>query len=142
MAGDPGNKPNSVRRAVLCLWISVGLVLFLTVAAFFAPLGIPHDAVGTLTNLASAALLALVAVKLDAGRGWAQWLFAAIYVLGLSTFVASMLLSPETFRSLPILLQASGIVQLALQTAALIFMFTGTSQRWLRPSPDKPHPST
>ena len=142
MAGDPANKPDSVRRAVLCLWLSVGLVLFLTVAAFFAPLGIPHDGVTTVTNLASAALLAWVAVKLDAGRGWAQWLFAAIYVLGLSTFVVSMLLSPETFRSLPILLQASGIVQLALQTAALVFMFTATSQRWLRPSSDKVDSST
>jgi len=137
MAGDPGNKPKSVQRAVVCLWISIGLVLFLTVAAFFAPLGIPHDVVTTVTNVASAALLAWVAVKLDAGRGWAQWLFAAIYVLGLSTFVVSMLLSPETFRSLPILLQASGIVQLALQTAALVFMFAPTSQRWLRPSSDQ-----
>ena len=142
MAGDPVDKPKSVRRAVLCLWMSVSLVLFLTVAAFFVPLGIPHDVVTTVTNLASAALMALVAVKLDAGRGWAQWLFAAVYVLGLSTFVVSMLLSPETFRSLPILLQASGIVQLALQTAALVFMFTPTSQRWLRPSSDKVDTST
>ena len=142
MASDPGNKPPSAKRAVLFLWISVGLVLFLTVAAFFAPLGIPHDLVTTVTNLASAALLAWVAVKLDAGRAWAQWLFAAIYVLGLSTFVVSMLLSPETFRSLPILLQASGIVQLALQTAALVFMFTPASQRWLRPSSDREDAST
>ena len=142
MAGNPVDKPRSVRRAVLCLWLSVGLVLLLTLAAFFAPLGIPHDVVTTLTNLASAALLAWVAVKLDAGRGWAQWLFAAIYVLGLSTFVVSVLLSPETFRSLPILLQASGIVQLALQTAALVFMFAATSQRWLRPSSDKADTAT
>ena len=142
MTRDPGSKPKSVRRAVLCLWISVGLVLFLTVGAFFAPLGIPHDVVTTATNLASAALLAWVAVKLDAGRGWAQWLFAAVYVLGLSTFVVSMLLSPETFRSLSILLRASGIVQLALQTAALIFMFTPTSQQWLRTSSAKADPST
>ena len=127
-----GNKPKSVQWAVVCLWVSVGLVSVLTVDSWVGLVGIPRGIASTVTNLLTLALLALVAIKLGAGRGWARWLFAVVYVLGSLMFVVSLLLAPQVFRSLPTVLQGSGIVQFALQTAALVLMFTEASRQWFK----------
>lgn len=125
-------KPLSIQRAVICLWLSAGLVVLLTVASWVGLQQIPGGVVPTLTNLVTVALLALVALKVGAGRNWARWLFAVGYVLGSFMFVVSLFLAPQLFRSLPVVLQGSGIVQFALQSVALVLLFIGTSRQWFR----------
>lgn len=126
------NKPQSIQRAVTCLWISAGLVALLTVVSWTGALGIPSGVGPTLTNLLTFLLLALVAIKVSAGRNWARWLFAIVYVLGSLMFVVSLLLAPQVFRSFPAVLQGSTVVQFALQTLALVLLFIGTSGQWFK----------
>lgn len=126
------SKPQSIRRAVTCLWISAGLVALLTVVSWTGALGIPAGVGHTLTNLLTFLLLALVAIKINAGRNWARWLFAVVYVLGSLMFLVSLLLAPQVFRSFPAVLQGSTFLQFALQTVALVLLFIDTSGQWFK----------
>ena len=126
------NKPQSIQRAVACLWVSASLVALLTVASWSGVLEIPSGVGPTLTNLLTFLLIALTAIKVSAGRNWARWLFAVVYVLGSLMFLVSLLLAPQVFRSLPTVLQGSTVVQFVLQTAALVLLFIGTSSQWFR----------
>lgn len=71
MSQAKNTKPLSIQRAVICLWMSAGLVALLTVASWVELQEIPSGVVPTLTNLVTLALLALVALKVGAGRNWA-----------------------------------------------------------------------
>jgi hypothetical protein len=84
--------------------------------------------IGVLT----AGLLVLIAVTVSARRGWGRWVFAVIYVLGNLGAVMLVLVMPEVFRAMPMVLQANMVVQFVLHTAALVLMFTGASGRWFR----------
>jgi len=135
----PDKRPQSVQRAVICLWISAALIALAAVATLVRLLAIPGGVGRTvLIVFASAmalltfALLALLATKLGAGRSWARWLYAVFYVLVSLTLVVTLLRTPDAFLSLSIMEQGSVIVQSVFQTAALVFMFTDTSSRWLR----------
>ena len=133
MTNEASNlKPTSVQWAVRCLWISVSLVLVVSIAPFLGVAGIPGDAVAIVTNLITGGLLSWVAIKVGAGRSWARWMLAVIFVLGSLIFVVSLVFTPEAFRSLTPVAKASCIVQFVLQGAALVFMFTRTSRQWFR----------
>jgi hypothetical protein len=134
------DKPKSVQRAVVCLWISVGLALIVTGAPFIGLLDSPDIVTATITNLVTAGFLALVAAKIGAGRGWARWLFAVVYILGSFAGIVSLLVAPQMFRSSPPILQGSGILQFALQTAAFVLMFTSTSRQWFKAKRVEPAP--
>jgi len=125
-------KPTSVRRAVVCLWISVALTAALTAFQLVGVVATAEIVQIAVTGVVTAGLLALIAAKLAAGRGWARWLFMALYVFGSLMFVISVLLVPQVFLSTPALLQASAVVQFALQTAALVLMFTHASRQWFK----------
>jgi len=75
-------------------------------------------------------LLAWVAEKIRGGRSWARWLFLVVYVLGSLSVAAVAVLAPQLFLSQPMLLRGSGVVQFALQTIALVLMFSPTSRHW------------
>ena len=81
-------------------------------------------------GLVTVGLLALVAIKLGAGRGWARWLFLVLYFLGTFGFIILLFLAPQAFLSQPLLGQASATIQVVLQTAALVLMFTRASREW------------
>jgi len=125
-------KPTSVQRTAICLWISAGLALTLTVVQAIGLIETTHVGLAVVTGLITAGLLALVAVKIGAGRGWARWLFAVLYVFGSFAFIVSVLIAPEMFRALPSILQGSSIVQFVLQTVALVLVFTSTSRQWFK----------
>ena len=138
------HRPQSIQRAVTCLWLSAGLVVLATGATWVRLLNIPDSVgrsvlvvFGTVTGLLTIALLALVAVKLGAGRAWPRWLFAVVYILGLFLFAVPLIRTPQFFLSLSIVEQASGAVQLGLQTAALVLMFASTSSQWLKDGQSK-----
>jgi hypothetical protein len=84
------------------------------------------------TGFITAGVLALVAAKLNIGRGWARWLFLFLYIIGSLISAVLVMLAPQVFIALPTLLQVSGIAQFALQTVALVLMFTRASRRWFR----------
>ena len=131
MPNEPSNHPPaSVRRAVLCIWISIALVVLLSVGSVLGVADIPSNVATLVTSVLTACLLALVAVKVSAGKGWARWLYAALFVFGSAGFVALALLVPEVFNVLPMALKASGFVQFALQGAAFALMFTQASRQW------------
>jgi hypothetical protein len=78
----------------------------------------------------SAALLALLAVKVGTGRNWARWVFVAIYVLGSLISMIVFAVAPQMFMAIPVLGRVSAVTQFALQTTALMFMFTRASRQW------------
>ena len=127
-------KPPSIGRAAKCLWISAALVILVTILAV-AGISAPVDAVAAFaTNLITTGLLVLIAVKLNAGRNWARWLFLILFLLGSGMFAVGLVFSPQAFLSLPTLIQLEAVVQFALQITALVFMFLPASGRWLRMS--------
>jgi hypothetical protein len=126
------NQPTALRAAVVCLWLSVGIVALLTLASWASVLGLSNTPSLTVNNLLTLALLVLIALKIDAGRGWARWLFAAVYVLGTLMTLYLALFVPQSFRSMPVTLQITGLVQLALQSAAMVLIFIQPSRQWFK----------
>ena len=127
--------PNSVRHAAMCLWASAGLAAALTVWQLVWQGAAAAIASVAATGIINAGLLALVAAKICGRRAWAWWLFVVLYVFGLFAFIVSAFVVPQEFRSLPTLLQASGVVQILLQMAALVLLFTSASLKWLKATP-------
>ena len=128
-------KPAAISRAAICLGISAAVVVVttgITLANWVksAPLLTAMHIV--VISAFSIGLLALIAWKLNAGRGWARWFFLVLYVLGTVVFVAGLFAPEPDFPSAPIHEQVSAAVQFGLQTAALIFMFTPAAGRWLQ----------
>lgn len=89
----------------------------------------------------TAGLLALVASKVSAGRGWARWLFLAVWILGSLSGMAVVVLAPQAFLAWPGTVQAIAIVQFVLQTGALVMLFTHASREWFG-APDAPPSSS
>jgi hypothetical protein len=128
------SRPLAIRRTALCLWFSAALALLVTVAQVLGlvPLAGATPGMTATIGVLGAGLLALIAVAVSARRGWGRWVFAVIYVLGNLIGVVLVLIMPEVFRAMPLVLQANMVVQFVLQTAALILMFSGTSAQWFR----------
>ena len=128
------SRPQAIKRAALCLWFSAALALLVTTAQVLGlvPLVGASPGMTATIGVLTAGLLVLIAVTVSARRGWGRWMFAVIYVLGNLVVVMLVLIMPEAFRALPMVLQANMVVQFVLQTAALVLMFTGTSGRWFR----------
>jgi hypothetical protein len=125
-------KPPSVRHSIACLWLSAALAAVLGLLQLAGILPTPDLKAAVATGLITVALLALVSVKVGAGRNWARWFFVGIYALGTVSFAVSALLWSQAFLSLPPLLKISAIGQFALQTAALVLMFTRPANAWFR----------
>lgn len=125
-----GPIPASVRRAAQFLWVSVVLSAALGGLYFVGAVPSANFLVDAVTAVVTAAVIALIAAKVSAGRNWARWLFVVIYILGSVMFGVLVVLMPQAFLSLPGLLQVSALVQFALQTSALVLMFTRPSRQW------------
>jgi len=124
--------PASVQRAVICLWISAGLALILTLVQVTGLIETADVGLTAVIGLVTTGLLALIAAKISTGRGWARWLFAVIYIIGSLASAVLAVVAPELFRALPALLQGSTVVQFLLQTTALVLIFTSTSRQWFK----------
>jgi hypothetical protein len=128
----PTQKPATVRRGIACLWISVALNLVLVLLEIAGLTSSTELAVAVATTAFSVAILSLIAVKANAGRNWARWLFAVIFVLGMLAFGISIILAPAQFAALAVTEQISAIAQFAVQTAALVLLFLPASSDWFR----------
>jgi hypothetical protein len=129
----PGvSQPQTVRRAALCLWLSAALAFLATTAQVLGWVPLVGSTPGTtaVVGLVTAGLLAVVAGSIGARHGWARWLFALVYVLGTLGALVLVIIAPEVFRALPIVLQANTVAQFILQTAALILMFSSDARHW------------
>ena len=128
------SRPQAIKWAALCLSFSAVLALLVTTAQVLGlvPLAGASPGMTAIIGVLTAGLSVLIAVSVSARRGWGRWVFAVIYVLGNFGAVMLVLVMPEVFRAIPVVLQANMVVQFVLQTAALVFMFTSTSMRWFR----------
>ena len=124
-------KPPAIARAAICLWISAAIVVLVTAFAL-AGSDLRQALPAILISLFTFGLLVLVALKINAGRGWVRWLFLVLWLLGSAMFVVGLVMAPQAFLALPKLDQAVALVQFTLQTAALVFMFLPASGNWLR----------
>jgi hypothetical protein len=124
--------PAPMRAAIICLWLSVAIVAVLTLASWANLLGLPNTSSLTVNNLLTLALLVLIALKITAQRGWARWLFAVVYGLGSLATLYLVVFVPQSFRNLPAMLQVTGLLQLALQTAAMVLIFVQPSRLWFK----------
>ena len=127
-----GPVPASLRRAARFLWAS--FVLSVALAGLYLVDAVPsgNSTVDSVTTIVTAALIALIAVKVGAGRNWARWLFLVIYILGSVMFGVVLIVMPQAFLSMPGLLQVSALAQFTVQTCALVLMFTRPSRRWFQ----------
>jgi hypothetical protein len=134
------SRPQSIRAAVMCLRLSAAVAAVLTLLPLLGVLPLTGaTAIATaITGFVTVGLLALVAAKINAGRGWARWLSAVIYTLGSFIFVLGSLLEPRTFSVLPTSSKVSAAVQFAIQTAALICVFLPGSRAWFARAAAKP----
>jgi hypothetical protein len=124
------NQPPSVRAALACLWLSTAVLTLLTIAAWANLLALPNTASTTVNNLLTLVFMLLVIVKLTAGRGWARWVFAVVYFLGSAVTVYLSVVQPQIFRDQPLALQVTGLLQLALQTVAMVLLVVPASRQW------------
>jgi hypothetical protein len=124
-------RPPAVRRASICLWISAGLALLVTAAEVTGLAQVPGGTVvNGLTGVLTAAVFALLAAKINSGRNWARWTYVFIYVIGALGLV--FVLKPALLQALPAIIQANMVVQTALQTAALVLIFTRPARQWFK----------
>ena len=124
-------KPHDVRRAVTCLaWSTAGAGLMFV--AHLLRLVSAAPGTNNVGSLITFAILGVVTWKIDAGRGWARWLFAVTYVLGSLGAVLILVFKSELFRVFSPLMIASAFLQTALQSVALGFLFAPSSSAWFR----------
>lgn len=128
----PAHAPSALRVAIACLWCSIALVALLTAAAWLGIGGVAYSASLLVNNLLTLALLVLITLKLCAGRGWARWLFAVVYLLGTLMTLYLAVFVPQSFGSLPALLQITGLLQLVLQTAAMVLICIPAARPWFK----------
>jgi len=129
----PRTRPKSIQRAVACIWVSAALATIVGVLQFAGLIPTPNAAVSAATAAVSVGISALVAVKVGQGRNWARWSFVVLYVFGSLVSMLAFVVAPQVFMAISVLGKVSAVSQLALQTAALVFMFTPTSQQWFHP---------
>jgi len=122
--------PTSLRRAGQLLWVCVALSVVLAVLYLAGAVKSPSVAAEVITMIVTAAILALLAVKIGAGRNWARWVFAVMYVFGSLVFALAVIVAPQAFLALSAIQQASGVVQFGLQTAVLVLTFVRASRQW------------
>ena len=108
------------------------MLALLTAAAWAGLFQLPNTASVTVNNLLTLAFMLFVITKLSAARGWARWVFAVVYLLGSAVTVYLSLFEPQTFRNQPLALQATGLLQLALQTAAMVLLLLPSARQWFR----------
>jgi glucan phosphoethanolaminetransferase (alkaline phosphatase superfamily) len=125
-------QPPPVRAALLCLWLSTGILALLTVAAWANLLSLPNTSSVTVNNLLTLAFMLFVIAKLTAARGWARWVFAVVYLLGSAVTLYLSIFEPQTFRNQPLALQVTGLAQLALQTAAMVLLLMPAARQWFK----------
>lgn len=80
-----------------------------------------------ITLLVTIALIALFVWLIARKRqNWARWVFTLFFIIGLWPFAQNLM---EMLQASPVATVASG-VQLAMQAAALYFVFTGDAVPW------------
>jgi len=124
------SRPIAVHRAALCLWLSAVLALLVTIAQALRLVDIPSGTtvrIAALTGIITVGLLGGLAATIGLGQNWARWAYAVIYVIGTLGAVA---VAPAVFFAQPLILKANMILQLALQTAAFVLVFTKSSRQW------------
>ena len=133
-----GPRPRAVAMAAACVWVSLVVGLAATAPGMVDLLArartgaIPMVTVATSlgTTVIGFALLAFIALKLTAGRGWVRWLYVAIYAFGLVSFVAIAVLMPQALGQMASWVLAASIFNWAVQGAALVLMFVRPSREW------------
>jgi hypothetical protein len=116
--------------ATRLLWISVVITVFFTVTAYVDLLPFRITGGAVISNLITAAFLALCAVKIRAGRNWARWLMLIIFALGALMTPLLLILIPQMLHSMPALLIMIGVLQSVIQGAALLLVFVPGSRVW------------
>lgn len=125
-------KPTSIRRAAACLWASAAFALVLTVPQVLWFVSPAQVGMTLVIGIGTAAFLALIAATISAGRGWARWLYAFVYIFGALGSVALVIVTPGSFRIYPPVVLLGTAVQFVLQTTAMAFIFTSASRSWFK----------
>jgi hypothetical protein len=126
-----GSAPTTVTRAVTCLAASTALAAILIVLSLVGVVRLSPGA-SNVSNIITCAFLAVATWRIAAGKGWARWLFIAIYVFGSLAGGVVLLLEPDVFRVLPAALIGSAFAQLAIQTAAVVFLLRAPAREWFK----------
>jgi len=135
------NKPDSVKRAVLLLYCSIGIsvVSFVRIIVQFSQRAsdIPSSIllIAFLVPVISIALLWFLTYKIGQGRNWARITLIVLLILGtLSGVVGLLALGGQPSGMLPSSFFTKLIegVQWVLQVLVLIFLLQKSSADWFR----------
>ena len=70
----------------------------------------------------------------NARRNWARWIFVVLTVIGSLMYAFVAVMMPQALLAQPKILQASEVLQFALQITAVVLMFTSASRHWFSTS--------
>ena len=126
--------PNLVIAAERLLLLSAAITVFFTVTTYAGLLSPKTSGMAVISNFTTAGLLVLCALKIGDGRNWARWLLLALFVLGSLVLPLAIIFAPQMLRATPTLFTVVGVIQFAIQTAALVLVFLPRSRPWFQPS--------
>jgi len=132
---DLGPVPARVKIAVAAI-ITAAVMSFALKAAIALGLVLAVRRVSAPGDILPATLplilLGVLAWKIFVGRDWARWIFAAIVGLGVLGLAAAYYFPAELSISMPPSMRVPSIIQLALNIAAFVLLFTGDASSWFR----------
>jgi hypothetical protein len=132
-----GFVPVSVKRAMALLWISVALLgAFVTAQAAGFFLHTANSAQDISANILTAGILAFLALKMRMRRNWARLAFLFLYAAGMLLVVTSFVVTPRMFFLMPTVSAVAAIVQLMIQSAAVVLLFVPSTRRWFKTALD------
>ena len=130
------HRPQSVRWAVACLWMCLGVFVLM-----FWRLGLQGalNDVPILGILSPFVFHALLAWRINVGRGWARWLYSAY--CGYMLLVVPFLPQSSSFDSTATPERLIENLYYLLLTVAFVLLFTSTSRQWFGAMAAVPKPS-
>jgi hypothetical protein len=126
---EPADRPPEVTRAVLLIWISIGLGIL---GLFIAPREMPFGWVGIgIVALLTLAIWAWIITKIARGRNWARITYLVLIVLGYGSMAFTWQVQIATLKASP-LSAVLTVVEAVIAVYAIYLLFSGPASAWFR----------
>ncbi len=129
-----GPVPARVRIAVVAIISGEVMSFALKAAAAAGFTAFSRSAQATPAAILPAALplllMGVLAWKIFVGRDWARWILGAIVGLGALGLASMFYLPPEFSTRIPQSVRIASTIQLGLNLAAFVLLFTGDAAKW------------
>ena len=133
----PRSRPVRVSRAILLLYLAVGIGAVRVILGFFTPGFFRISSAGTVIGLllltaTLSAIECFVIYKIGSGRNWARIVFLLHSVVAVPYLTPRILAAVATLPVINVLGGVLGIFQVAAAMVALVMVFQPGSNAWFR----------